>query len=459
MGPTGPADPPDRPNGHNGHRHRRPAAYASSLSRPGLLKLGTWLLIAAVALALIVAERNRLGFLLGILIFIAALLISVMLHELGHFLTAKKFHMRVTQFFVGFGNTLWSTFRGETEYGVKSLWVGGYVRISGMTSMEEIDVADEPRSFRAKPGWQRIIVLAAGSFMHFVLAMVLFFVLAFAIGQANSNTNVVSGITPCVPGSVKALSDSNPCASGSLGKSPAELAGIRPGDRIVSVAGRPVRTWDQLHTALTGVSAGTTIPVVVQRAGRNLELYLKPAKIPGRSVPFLGVDGATVFQPSGFFGSWGYAGDQFADTLTSTGSALGKLPSALPDLFSANRSHTEAGQVTSIVGVGQVTGDVVEAFLPWQAKVSAVVFLIASLNILFGVFNLLPLLPLDGGHLAVVIFERLRAWFNRLRGRPDPGLVDMQRLVPASLLVFAVLVIFSTLFVAADIFNPVHIKV
>jgi membrane-associated protease RseP (regulator of RpoE activity) len=459
MGPTGPVGPPDRPpNGHNGHRHQRPAAYAR-LSRPGLLKLGTWLLIAAIALALIVTERNRLGFLLGILIFIAALLVSVMLHELGHFLTAKKFHMRVTQFFVGFGNTLWSTFRGETEYGVKSLWVGGYVRISGMTSMEDIDVADEPRSFRAKPGWQRIIVLAAGSFMHFVLAMLLFFVLAFAIGQANSNTNLVSGIAACVPASVKALDSSNPCTKGNLGKSPAELAGMKPGDRIVSVAGRPVGTWNQLHSALAAVPAGKTVPVVVRRADRDLELQLKLAKIPGRAVPFLGVDGQTVYQPSGFFGSWGYAGDQFADTLTSTGSALAKLPSALPDLFSANRSHTEAGQVTSLVGVGQVTGDVVEAFLPWQAKVSAVLFLIASLNILFGAFNLLPLLPLDGGHLAVVIFERLRAWFNRLRGRPDPGLVDMQRLVPASLLVFAVLVIFSTLFVAADIFNPVHIKV
>jgi membrane-associated protease RseP (regulator of RpoE activity) len=106
-----------------------------------------------------------------------------------------------------------------------------------------------------------------------------------------------------------------------------------------------------------------------------------------------------------------------------------------------------------------VTGDVVEAPLPWQAKAYVVLYLIASLNILFGVFNLLPLLPLDGGHLAVVIFERLRAWFNRLRGRPDPGLVDIQRLAPVSLLVFAVLVGVSVLFVAADIFNPVHLQV
>jgi membrane-associated protease RseP (regulator of RpoE activity) len=459
MGPTGPAHPSDRPpNGHNGHSHQRPGTLAS-LSRPGLLKLGSWLLIAAIVVTLVVVERNRLGFLLGVLIFVAALLLSVMLHELGHFLTAKKFHMRVTQFFVGFGNTLWSTFRGETEYGVKSLWVGGYVRISGMTSMEDVDPADEPRSFRAKPGWQRIIVLAAGSFMHFILAMLLFFVLAFAIGQANSNTNLVGGIAACVPGSVKALDSANPCTKGNLGKAPAELAGMKPGDRIVSVAGRPVGNWDQLHTALAAVPAGKTIPVVVRRAGHDLELHLALAKIPGRAVPYLGVEAGTVYQSSGFFGSWGYAGDQFAETLTSTGAALGKLPSALPDLFSANRSHTEAGQVTSLVGVGQVTGDVVEAALPWQAKAFVVLYLIASLNILFGVFNLLPLLPLDGGQLAVVIFERLRAWLNRLIGRPDPGLVDMQRLAPVSLLVFALLAGVTLLFVAADIFNPVHFQV
>ncbi len=461
MGPTGPADSSGaQRNGRNGHSHRRPDVIAR-LSKPGLLKLGTWILIAAIVVTLIVVERSRLGFLLGILIFIAAVLVSVMLHELGHFLTAKKFHMRVTQFFVGFGNTLWSTFRGETEYGVKSLWLGGYVRISGMTSMEDVDVADEPRSFRSKPGWQRIIVLAAGSFMHFVLAMLLLFVLAFAIGQANSNTNLVSGITTCVPGSVKALDSANPCTKGNLGKSPAELAGIKPGDRIVSVAGRPVGTWDQLHTALAAVPAGKTIPVVVRRAGHDVTLYLKPAKIPGRAVPFLGVEAATVYQASGFFSSWGYAGDQFAGTVTSTASAIAKLPAALNvhDLFSSKRSSTEAGQVTSVVGVGEVTGDVVQAALPWQAKVTVVLYLIAELNILFGVFNLLPLLPLDGGHLAVVIFERLRAWFNRLRGRPDPGLVDIQRLVPVSLLVFAVLVGFSTLFIAADIFNPVHFQV
>src|ERR1022692_2907436 len=127
-------------------------------------------------------------FLLGVVIFVLALLISIMLHEAGHFLTAKKFGMKVTQFFVGFGQTIWSTFRGETEYGVKALPLGGFVKITGMTALDEVDPADEPRSFRRQPGWQRIIVLAAGSFMHFALAFFLLIVLAAGLGLENDNT-------------------------------------------------------------------------------------------------------------------------------------------------------------------------------------------------------------------------------------------------------------------------------
>jgi membrane-associated protease RseP (regulator of RpoE activity) len=429
---------------------RRPGRAQSAVS---------WIIIAALVIGLIVLEHQHLAFLLGVLIFVVALLVSVMLHEFGHFVTAKKFRMRVTQFFVGFGRTLWSTVRGETEYGIKALWVGGFVKISGMTSMEDVDVADEPRSFRSKPGWQRIIVLAAGSFMHLVLALVLFFLVAFAIGQASDNTNVVSSITSCVPASSQALSSANPCSGSSLAKSPAAIVGLRQGDKIISVDGRPVGNWNQLHTALTGLPTATSVPVVIQRAGHDLHFQVTLAKIPGRRVPFLGVEPAVLYQRSTFLGAWSYAGEQFANTITSSASAIARLPSAVPDLFSKNRASTAAGQVSSIVGVGDVTGQVVQAALPWQAKLAVILEIVASLNIFVGLFNLLPLLPLDGGHLAVVIFERLRAWFSRLRGRPDPGLVDIQRLVPVSLLVFAVLVGFSTLLIAADIFNPVHLQV
>jgi membrane-associated protease RseP (regulator of RpoE activity) len=452
MGPAGSADPGER-NGQNGNKGQGRRTTGS------LTQLRVWILVVALVVALIVIDRQHLAFLFGVLLFVVALFTSVMLHELGHFATAKKFGMRVTQFFIGFGRTLWSTFRGETEYGVKALPFGGFVKITGMTSIEDVDVADEPRSFRNQPGWQRIIVLAAGSFMHFVLALFLFFVLAFAIGQPNAGSNVVSTITGCVPANVKALSTANPCAGHNLGKSPAQQVGLKAGDKIVSLAGKPVGTWNQLHTALSGEKAGTAVPVVIDRNGRSLHLTVTLAGIPGRSVPYLGVEPAVVYQRSSFFGAWGYSGDEFANTLTSSASAIAKLPSAIPSLFAKNRSSTAAGQVSSVVGVGEVTGDVVQAALPWQAKVSVLLSIMASLNIFVGAFNLLPLLPLDGGHLAVVIFERVRAWFNRLRGRPDPGLVDIQRLVPLSLLVFALLVGLGTLLIAADIFNPVHLQV
>jgi len=413
-------------------------------------------LLGIVVIFLILA-RQRWEFLLGILIFIVALLGSVMLHELGHFLTAKRFGMKVTQFFVGFGKTLWSTFRGETEYGIKALPFGGFVKITGMTSIEDVDVADEPRSFRNQPGWQRIIVLAAGSFMHFVLAFVLLFLVAVGIGQA-ANSNQISSVATCVPANANALKSANPC-TGHVAKSPAELAGLKPNDKIVSIAGRPTATWKELHKALAAQKAGVPVPMVVERDGRTIHLDVALAVIPGRSTPYLGVTPTVVYQPTGFVGGVSYAGNQFANTLTGSASAIAKLPAAIPDLFAKNRSTTAAGQVSSVYGVGQVTGDVVAAALPWQAKASVVLLLIASLNIFVGAFNLLPLLPLDGGHLAVVIFERIRAWFNRVRGRPDPGLVDIQRLVPLSLLVFALLVGLGTLLIAADILNPVHFPV
>ncbi|HEY2077870.1 MAG TPA: site-2 protease family protein [Streptosporangiaceae bacterium] len=452
MSPAGAGDPgeQDGQNGNNGQRRRTTGSAA---------QLWMWILVVAVVVTLIVIDRQHLAFLFGVLVFVVALFTSVMLHEFGHFATAKRFGMRVTQFFIGFGRTLWSTFRGETEYGVKVLPFGGFVKITGMTSVEEIDVADEPRSFRNQPGWQRIIVLAAGSFMHFVLALFLFFVLAVAIGQPKLLTNGQIDLAGCTPASAKALNSANPCAGHNLGKSPAQQAGLKAGDKIVSVAGKPVGTWTQIHTTLAAQKAGTAVPIVVDRSGRSLHLTVTLAAIPGRAVGYLGVEPAVEYQRSSFFGAWGYAGDQFASTLTSSASAIAKLPSAIPDLFNQNRSHTAAGQVSSVVGVGQVTGDVVQAAIPWQAKVSILLSIIASLNIFVGAFNLLPLLPLDGGHLAVVIFERIRAWFNRLLGRPDPGLVDIQRLVPLSLLVFALLVGLGTLLIAADIFNPVHLQV
>jgi membrane-associated protease RseP (regulator of RpoE activity) len=393
-----------------------------------------------------------MSFLLGILIFVLALLFSVMLHEAGHFFTAKKFGMKATQFFVGFGQTLWSTRRGETEYGVKAIPAGGFVKIVGMTELEDVDPADEPRSFRRQPGWQRIIVLAAGSFMHFALAFVLLFALAVGIGLAGASTSTAVGaIDTCVPSSLTAVCKaSNPA-------SPAKKAGIRAGDKIIAVAGVPVHNWTQMGRALRRQPAGQPVAITVQRDGRQLTLPSRLAVIHGRPGSYLGVSPVVVFQRTGPIGAVTYAGGKFGQILAGSAGVVASLPKAIPDLFAKNRGSGPGGQVTSVVGAADITGQVVASPIGWQARVAVVMLIVASLNIFVGAFNLLPLLPLDGGHLAIVIYERCRAWLARLRGKPDPGPVDFRRFVPVSVGVFALLVGFGLLLIMADIVNPVHI--
>ena len=393
--------------------------------------------------------------LLGWVIFIVALLFSVMLHESGHFVTAKKFGMKVTQYFVGFGTTLWSTRRGETEYGIKALPLGGFVKIVGMTSMDEVDPADEPRSFRRHPAWQRLIVLFAGSFMHFVLALVLLFLLAAAIGLDNDNTTQLGPVAACVPANAKAF-ENGTCAA-SDPPSPAKAAGIQAGDKVVSFDGKPVSSWTALGNDIRSTPAHRTVPVVVLRDGHQVTLHVTLAAVGGRSGSYLGVESTNVFERYNPIRSVTYAGSMFGQVLTGSAKEIGSLPAAIPHLFAKNRSSTAAGQVTSVVGAGEITGDVVSASVGWQVKVDYVLLIVASLNIFVGAFNLLPLLPLDGGHIAVIIFERIRAWFARLRGRADPGLVDMTKLVPVSMGVFAILVVFGLMLILADLVNPIRL--
>jgi membrane-associated protease RseP (regulator of RpoE activity) len=394
--------------------------------------------------------------LLGWLIFLFALMFSVMLHESGHFVAAKKFGMKATRYFVGFGPTIWSTQRGETEYGVKALPLGGFVKIIGMTSMDDVDPEDEPRSFRRAPGWQRLIVLAAGSFMHFVLALALIFGLALGIGIENTNTTQLGTVAACVPPSEQALVNGAACTA-SNAKSPAALAGLKVGDKVTSFDGTKVAGWTQLSNAIKAARPGSAVTFTVDRNGRSLTLHTTLVAVQGRSGGYLGIAPTTVFQPTTPLGAIRYAGSGFSQVITGSAHALAQLPSALPQLFAKNRSASAAGNVSSVVGAARATGQAVAANVGWQYKVSFVLLLIASLNIFVGVFNLLPLLPMDGGHIAVVIWERIRAWFARLRRRPDPGLVDYRKLVPVSFSIFVVLIFFGTLLILADIVNPVNI--
>jgi membrane-associated protease RseP (regulator of RpoE activity) len=393
-----------------------------------------------------------MSFLLGVAIFVVALLASIMLHEAGHFATAKLFGMKATQFFVGFGRTVWSRRRGETEYGVKAIPAGGFVKIVGMTDLEDVDPADEPRSFRKQPGWQRIIVLAAGSFMHFVLALVLLFIVAAGIGLESASTGTTVGaVESCVPANV-----TSGCVKGDPA-SPATQAGVRVGDRIVSIGGVRVNSWTQMGKAIRDQQIGQEVPVVVDRHGKLVTLHATLASLTGHG-SYLGVSPTAVFQRVGPGGAASYAGHEFWTMLSGSASVVASLPKAIPDLFAKNRADTPGGQVTSVVGAGNVTGQVLEARIGWQPKAGLVLLIIASLNIFVGAFNLLPLLPLDGGHLAVVIYERIRYWFARLLRRPDPGPVDYRRLVPVSVGVFALLVGVGLLLIMADLVNPVHLQ-
>lgn len=395
---------------------------------------------------------------LGWLIFLVALLFSVMLHESGHFVAAKKFGMKATQFFVGFGPTVWSFRRGETEYGVKAFPVGGFVKIIGMTSMDEVDPDDEPRSFRRQPGWQRLIVLGAGSFMHFLLAAVMIFVLALTIGVGTTNAppKFVS-IASCVPASAAAMENGTCTASDP--KSPAALAGLRAGDLVTAYDGKKVTSFPQLSSALEHTRPGTTVPITVLRDGKTLALHVTPASVKGRAGGYLGVSGESfAFQRAGVPAAVSYVGSAFSQEIVGSVQGLGHIPSELPKLFSKSGAHSGGGSgVTSTVGVAEVTGQAVAANTSLENKISFIVLIIASVNIFVGVFNLVPLLPLDGGHIAVVIWERIRARIARLRRRPDPGLVDYNKLIPVSLSVFAILVVFGVALMISNVINPVSI--
>jgi membrane-associated protease RseP (regulator of RpoE activity) len=262
---------------------------------------------------------------------------------------------------------------------------------------------------------------------------------------------MVGAIDTCVPSSLTAACKPSSPAS------PAKKAGIRAGDVIMAVGGVQVHNWTQMGKALRSQPAGQPVAITVLRDRHEVTLHPSLAVIHGRHGSYLGVSPVVVFQRTGLGGAVTYAGGKFGQIMAGSAGVVASLPKAIPDLFSKNRANGPGGQVTSVVGAADVTGQVVAAPIGWQARVAVVMLIVASLNIFIGAFNLLPLLPLDGGHLAIVIYERCRAWLARLRGKPDPGPVDFRRFIPVSVGVFALLVGFSLLVIMADIVNPVHI--
>ncbi len=401
--------------------------------------------------------------LFGWVIFLFALCLSITWHETGHFVTAKMFGMKATRYFVGFGPTLWSVQRGETEYGIKALPIGGFVKIIGMHSLDDVDdPADEPRSFRQQPGWQRIVVLVAGIVMNLVLAFVLVAGLALTIGiekpsTARISTQVVT-VASCVADNVTDLNNES-CGS-SKQPSPAKLAGVRAGDTITSYNGKPVSDWTKLGALITNTKPGTVVALTVRRGASTLTLHAKVAEVPGRKGGYMGIVANSpppVFQIASPLGAVKYAGSFFGQVITGTGSAIGSLPSAIPKLFTKERADSSGGQICSVICAGEATSQAVSASVGWQYKAEFVVLLVAELNILLGLFNILPLMPLDGGLAAVIAWERFRAWLARLRGRSDPGMVDIRKVLPVMFSIFMVVVLFTVVVLLADIVNPVNL--
>lgn len=390
-------------------------------------------------------------YLFGAVAFVLALLLSVVLHEAGHLLTAKRFGMKASQFFVGFGTTLWSRRRGETEYGVKAIPLGGFVKIIGYTPLEEVDPADEPRAFYRQPALRRAVVIGAGVVVNIVLAFVLIVVLAMAVGVPDGDkaTTTVRTVSACVPANGAAA-----CAPGDP-VSPAKSAGLRPGDRIVSFGGTRTPDWDTLAGAIKNARPGATVPVVVARDGARRTLRAVVGRSGGHG--YLGIEPRQKLVLLGPGRAVGYAGRVTGAMTVAIGGIVVDIPRAIPTLFTSKRASSPGGQAGSVVGGAEVSGQVFSSSDPWRLKLSMFLMLVSSLNLFVGLLNLVPLLPLDGGHLAVVCYERIKAWLFRLRGRPDPGTVDVAKLLPVTYAVVVLLVGLGAMLILADLVNPLKL--
>jgi len=392
---------------------------------------------------------------IGVIAFVVALLLSVMIHEAGHYLTAKRFGMKVTEFFVGFGQKIWSTQRGETEFGVKAIPAGGYCRIAGMTPREELSEADADRAFVKAGVTQRLIVLGAGSFLHFVIGFMLLLALFSAIG-VTSLTNQVERVSDCIPQTATEV-----CSSKST-PSPAKNAGILAGDQIISINGVEYTEWAQAVRVIRS-SAGKQLDITVNRNGGLIDILVTPAfrDLDGEKIGVIGVInkvGTVTYAP---IPAVIKAGSFTFEILQNSLTALISLPSKIPDLINQTFGNEERDPegLVGVVGVARVSGETAETkALTGREKIATFVLIIASLNLFVGMFNLLPLLPLDGGHMAVAIADGVRNTRAKAKGLAKPAPFDVERLTPITMVVFILMASLSLLLLTADILNPVRLN-